>query len=80
MPGMPSMGGGKKSKGKMAKPAKQAKGKSRSGNPAKRADQGAGVTTPTGGPGSMLGAGSANAVPADFDYAELPPELKKLLG
>jgi len=80
VPGMPGMGGGKKSKGKMAKPVKPAKGKSRSGNPAKRADQVAGVTTPTGGPGSMLGAGTANSAPADFDIADLPPELKKLLG
>ena len=38
MPGMPGFGGGsKKSKGKMAKAQKPAKGKSRSGNPAKRA-------------------------------------------
>ena len=80
VPGMGGMGGGKKSKGKMAKPVKPAKGKSRSGNPAKRADQVAGVTTPTGAPGSMLGAGAANSVPADFDIADLPPELKKLLG
>jgi hypothetical protein len=26
------------------------------------------------------GAGSANTMPADFDIADLPPELKKLLG
>jgi hypothetical protein len=26
------------------------------------------------------GAGSVNTMPADFDIADLPPELKKLLG
>lgn len=64
---MPGLGGGKKSKGKMAKAIKPAKGKSRSGNPAKRADQEAGIS-------------SSTAVPPELDMSTLPPELKKLLG
>ena len=40
MPGMPGFGGrGKKSSGRTAAPAKQVKGKAKSGNPAKRAQQ-----------------------------------------
>ena len=67
MPGMPGFGGSKKSKGKMGKADRPAKGKSRSGNPAKRAavESGAAVET-------------ADAPP--FDPANLPPELRNLLG
>jgi signal recognition particle subunit SRP54 len=68
MPGMPGFGGGsKKSKGKMAKASKPAKGKSRSGNPAKRAA----VES-----GSVAEVAEAPA----FDPSDLPPEFKKLLG
>ncbi len=79
MGGMPGFGGGaKKGKGKGQAPAKSKKG--RSGNPAKRADQEAGIVAATsGGTGSMLGGGPAAPAmnPADL---ELSPELKKLLG
>jgi signal recognition particle subunit SRP54 len=67
MPGMPGMGGSKKSKGRMAKSGKPPKGKSRSGNPAKRA------AAP-----EAIEAESATA-PA-FDVSQLPPELKNLLN
>ena len=69
MPGMPGFGSSKKAKGKMAKSSKPAKGKSRSGNPAKRAAEGSPVDLvdePAG-------------IPA-FDPDNLPPEFKKLLG
>jgi signal recognition particle subunit SRP54 len=68
MPGMPGFGGSKKSKGKMAKGVKPPKGKSRSGNPAKRA---------------AVGTGAADEAPVSdvpFDISSLPPELKNLLG
>ncbi|MHB1164947.1 MAG: signal recognition particle protein [Candidatus Nanopelagicales bacterium] len=65
MPGVPGIGGSKKSKGRMAKAGKPAKGKSRSGNPAKRA----------AGP---LPEGAAE--PAPFAAASLPAELRSLLG
>jgi signal recognition particle subunit SRP54 len=68
MPGMPGFGGSKKSKGKMAKAQKPAKGKSRSGNPAKRAAAESGALTP--GP----------AAEEAFDPSSLPPELRNLLG
>ena len=81
MGGMPGMGGGaKKSKGKAQGQGKSKKG--RSGNPAKRADQEAGLSvaaTITSGPGSMLGIGGSG--PAENTAAlELPDELKRLLG
>ena len=72
MPGMPGFGGGsKKSKGKTAKSVRPAKGKSRSGNPAKRAAiaSGDGATEV-----------AADAPPTPFDVSSLPPELKNLLG
>jgi signal recognition particle subunit SRP54 len=69
MPGMPGFGGGsKKSKGKMAKASKPAKGKSRSGNPAKRAAVESGAV------------GVDEVVDEPFDVASLPPELRNLLG
>ena len=87
--GLPGMGalpgmGGKKSKGRMAPPPKKGKGKAKSGNPAKRAQQereaanrAAGIADAPAAPkGSAFGFGSkpdAAAVP-DMD------ELKKLLG
>ncbi len=69
MPGIPGMGrGGKKSKGKtQAKPGKKG-GKSRSGNPAKRAQELAAQAARESGEGLDL--------PEDF---ELPEELKNLL-
>jgi signal recognition particle subunit SRP54 len=68
MPGMPGFGGSKKAKGKMAKSSKPAKGKSRSGNPAKRAAVETGI------------ADEAPAADVPFDISSLPPELKNLLG
>ncbi|MCX6432975.1 MAG: signal recognition particle protein, partial [Actinobacteria bacterium] len=68
MPGMPGFGGSKKAKGKMAKSAKPAKGKSRSGNPAKRA---------------VIDSGDSVEIDAPeeaFDMSSLPPELRNLLG
>ena len=68
MPGMPGFGGSKKAKGKMAKSSKPAKGKSRSGNPAKRA---------------VIDSGESAAIEAPeeaFDMSSLPPELRNLLG
>jgi signal recognition particle subunit SRP54 len=70
MPGMPGFGGSKKAKGKMAKSQKPAKGKSRSGNPAKRAAIDAGVDQP----------GEAPAFdPSSFDASQLPAEFRDLL-
>jgi signal recognition particle subunit SRP54 len=69
MPGMPGFGGSKKSKGKMAKAAKPAKGKSRSGNPAKRAAVESGVAVDEGA-----------TAETPFDVSSLPPELRNLLG
>ena len=69
MPGLPGQGGSKKAKGRMARTERPAKGKSRSGNPAKRA-VGPSVDT--------LSDGNAQAPP--FDVSRLPPELKNLLG
>jgi signal recognition particle subunit SRP54 len=65
MPGMPGFGGSKKSKGKMAKAPKPAKGKSRSGNPAKRAAIDTGAVAPV------------DDAPS-FDLSALPPEMKDL--
>lgn len=70
MPGMPGFGGSKKSKGKMAKSQRPAKGKSRSGNPAKRAAVESGLPAE----------GTPEVPEAPFDVSQLPPELKNLLG
>ena len=70
MPGMPGFGGSKKAKGRAAKASKPAKGKNRSGNPAKRAAQAT---------GSLLPAEPGAAVTPP-DLGSLPPELKRLLG
>jgi signal recognition particle subunit SRP54 len=70
MPAMPGFGGSKKAKGKMAKPVKPAKGKSRSGNPAKRAAVESDVV--------VAEDGVVQAPP--FDVSQLPPELRNLLG
>ena len=86
MPGMPGMGGGKKSKGRTAPPPR--KGKAKSGNPAKRAQQEreAAQRAPPGRPcpaapsasapgGRRTGAGAPS--PADL---QLPPGFEKFLG
>lgn len=52
MPGMPGVGGGKRGKAKQPKPTKNKKG--RSGNPAKRAQQEAGVTAQASDPSFEL--------------------------
>jgi signal recognition particle subunit SRP54 len=92
MGGVPGMGnlpgmGGKKSRGKTAPPPR--KGKAKSGNPAKRAQQereaaqrAASGGQPAGAPGSAFGLGDSAAPggmpdPADFD---LPPGFEKFLG
>jgi signal recognition particle subunit SRP54 len=66
MPGLPGMGGSKKSKGRMVKAAKPAKGKRKSGNPAKRAL------------GEDAGLDESSNV-QDFDPSTLPKELRDLL-
>ncbi|WP_371479375.1 signal recognition particle protein [Kitasatospora sp. NBC_00315] len=82
MPGIPGMGGGAKKSGKKSQPAK---GRKKSGNPLKRAQEeqaaaerralgpGAGQQAPAEGGAFGLGAGKG---PADF---ELPKEFKDLL-
>ncbi len=64
MPGIPGMGGSKKAKGRMAKTERPGKGKSRSGNPAKRA----------------AGPSSEPPAESPFDASSLPPELRNLLS
>src|SRR3954468_1885232 len=59
MPGSPGMGLGKKAKGRQAPQQKQAKGKRRSGNPAKRAQEAAATPEkPAAAAGSAFGLGS----------------------
>lgn len=87
MPGLPGMGGGKKARGKTAPPPR--KGKAKSGNPAKRAQQEreaaqralSGPQQPAGAPGSAFGLGGG-AAPAASDPSnlELPPGFDKFLG
>ena len=66
MPGFPGQGGSKKAKGRMTKTERPAKGKSRSGNPAKRA--------------ALPVADDVDAPVPAFDASQLPPELRNLLG
>ncbi|MFD0409011.1 signal recognition particle protein [Kitasatospora sp. NPDC127116] len=81
MPGIPGMGGGGK---KSAKKAPQAKGKRKSGNPLKRAqDEAAAAERRALGPGAGQGPADGGAFglgagkgPADF---ELPKEFKDML-
>jgi signal recognition particle subunit SRP54 len=88
MPGMPGLGGGgKKSKGRTAPPTR--KGKAKSGNPAKRAQQereaaqralqqGSAANPGTAfGLGAGAGAGNGQPDPASLD---LPPGFEKFLG
>lgn len=87
MAGGPGMGFGKKSRGRMQAPPK--KKKSRSGNPAKRAaEERAWAEKQTeAAKGSAFGAGAlgkstAGGMPdmTSIDPAQLPPELRKMLG
>jgi signal recognition particle subunit SRP54 len=88
LPGMPGMpgGGGKKAKGRVAAPPR--KGKAKSGNPAKRAQQERdsalrAAQPPAAQPGSAFGlGGSRQPGPAEIDPASLnlPPGFEKFLG
>jgi len=84
MPGVPGLGGGgKKSKGRNAPPPR--KGKAKSGNPAKRAQQereaaqrgaaGAGSV-----PGGAFGLGAGAPEPSELADLQLPPGFEKFLG
>jgi signal recognition particle subunit SRP54 len=89
MPGMPGMGGGKKSKGRTAPPPR--KGKAKSGNPAKRAQQEreaaqrAAAGPASGIPGGAFGLpdsrgdGNGKGAP-DPASLDLPPGFEKFLG
>jgi signal recognition particle subunit SRP54 len=74
MPGMPGMGGSKKAKGRAQQ---QVRGKkSRSGNPAKRAqEEAAAAAAPAGQPSGLEGMD-----PAAFDPSMLDPEALKKMG
>jgi signal recognition particle subunit SRP54 len=80
--GLPGMGGGKKSKGRTAPPPR--KGKAKSGNPAKRAQQereaaqraASGPSTASGG---AFGLGGAKGAPDPADL-DLPPGFERFLG
>ena len=87
MPGMPGTGGGKKARGRTAPPPR--KGKAKSGNPAKRAQQEreaaqralSGPQQPAGAPGSAFGLdGGAAPAASDPSNLELPPGFEKFLG
>jgi signal recognition particle subunit SRP54 len=83
MPGMPGLGGGgKKSKGRTAPPPR--KGKAKSGNPAKRAQQEReaaqrGAAGPAL-PGGAFGLGADAPDPAELADLQLPPGFEKFLG
>jgi signal recognition particle subunit SRP54 len=86
MPGMPGLGGGKKSKGRTAPPPRKGKGKS--GNPAKRAQQereaAQRALQQPANPGSAFGLGvggpGSGADRPDPTSLELPPGFEKFLG
>ena len=74
----PGMGLGKKAKGRQAPQPKKSKGKRQSGNPAKRAQEAAGVRErDPADAGSAFGL-SEKDLPADFDPSQLP-DLSKYL-
>ena len=82
LPGMPGMGGGKKAKGRTAPPPR--KGKAKSGNPAKRAQQEReaaqrAASGPSTAPGGAFGLGDAKGAPDPADL-NLPPGFEKFLG
>ena len=75
MPGLPGAGGSKKAKGRAGQQQVRGK-KSRSGNPAKRAqEQAAAASAPAG-----LPAGLEGLDPAAFDPSMLDPEALKKMG
>lgn len=79
MPGLPG-GGGKKGRGKTAPPRK---GKAKSGNPAKRAQQerdGNKRGTQPSAPGGAFGLGAGAPPPTDPASLNLPPGFEKFLG
>jgi signal recognition particle subunit SRP54 len=78
MPGMPGMGG-KKGRGKTAPPRK---GKAKSGNPAKRAQQEreGNKRAASSAPGGAFGLGAGTPPPADPASLNLPPGFEKFLG
>jgi signal recognition particle subunit SRP54 len=79
IPGMPGLGGGARKKQQPAK----GKGRSRSGNPAKRAaEERAAAQKAAGGSGggSAFGGGAVGDAMADFDPANLPKGFEKFLG
>jgi signal recognition particle subunit SRP54 len=88
MPGLPGIGGSKKSRGKQA--ARKGKGKAKSGNPAKRAEQERAAAAKAAqsrsaafAPGSVFGSqdGDQDADPlAGLDPSALPPGFEKFLG
>jgi signal recognition particle subunit SRP54 len=90
MPGMPGVGGGKKARGRSAPPAR--KGKAKSGNPAKRAQQereaaqraaaardGA-AASPPGGAFGLGGDGAQLPGKIDPSNLQLPPGFERFLG
>lgn len=80
IPGMPGLGG---ASGRKKQQAQQRKGKSRSGNPAKRAAEeraAAQRSTSGSGGGSAFGGGAVGDAMADFDPANLPKGFEKFLG
>jgi signal recognition particle subunit SRP54 len=80
MPGLPGMpGAGKKGRGKTAPPRK---GKAKSGNPAKRAQQerDGGRTAASSAPGGAFGLGAGAKPPVDPASLNLPPGFEKFLG
>ncbi len=81
MPGLP--GGGKKSRGRTAPPTRK-RGKAKSGNPAKRAQQEREAaerkTAGSAAPGSAFGLGQPGQEQPDLDDLELPPGFEKFLG
>jgi signal recognition particle subunit SRP54 len=83
MPGLPGMpgAGGKKGRGKSAPPPR--KGKAKSGNPAKRAQQEREVGQRGGAssaPGGAFGLGAGNKPPVDPSSVNLPAGFEKFLG
>jgi signal recognition particle subunit SRP54 len=84
MPGMPGLGGGgKKSKGRGAPPPR--KGKAKSGNPAKRAQQEReaaqrATAAPASAPGGAFGLGAGAPDPSELADLQLPPGFEKFLG
>jgi signal recognition particle subunit SRP54 len=86
MPAMPGMSGSKKAKGRAQQPRRGGK-KSRSGNPAKRAqDQAAAAAAPAGLPAGLEGIDPAMFDPSALDpdalkqLDDLPPAFKDMLG